>query len=295
MEIVNQPRPRPLPLAFAFALAFGPALAPSTAAMTSTPRSFSTSAAAAQQPSTGPVSTTSSSGRSSPSMKPAPAPPPPKRPMPPSHLTSTQCLTTVTSVSSSMNLMEFLPSSCFASFRTSTLPLPPASRMAALPSAAGLPKMCFSFTHPWLIFSLGHLHSIHWSLIVTSCPLGRRPAIFFAFMSLLGTFLTITCMAPEALFNEIFALGSGSLSFTSPLNMALAFSASLGRSFRGTESFMRTWPCASGSRATSLRSTGISTPRSLASGAARSATFFRSASGTFAKYWHNNLPFRLFW
>mmetsp|Transcript_71241 Transcript_71241/g.159493 ORF Transcript_71241/g.159493 Transcript_71241/m.159493 type:complete len:224 (-) Transcript_71241:609-1280(-) len=219
----------------------------------------------------------------------------PTAPSGPSHLTSTQCLTTLTSVPSSINLMEFLPSSCVACFLTSTLPFPPASLISALLPASGLPTTCFSLMNPFLIFSSGHPHSTHWSSMTTSWPLGKRASTFFGFMSFVGAFLTMTCMAPEALFKETLALASGSLSVTSPLNRALAFSASWLRSFRGTLSFMCTWPWASGSNAFSPRSSGIWIPRSFASGAQRSATFFLNASGTLAKYWQSSLDFRLPW
>mmetsp|Transcript_99122 Transcript_99122/g.308936 ORF Transcript_99122/g.308936 Transcript_99122/m.308936 type:complete len:327 (+) Transcript_99122:91-1071(+) len=291
-----QPRPRPLPLPFPLAFALAAALAPSTAAMTSTPSTFSTSAATSQQLSARPVNCTSSSGRSSASMKPLPGfAAAPNMPPPASNFTSTQFLTTVTSVPSSTNLMEFLPSSCFASFRTSTPPWPPASRMAALPPGTGLPTTCFSLMKPRFIFSLGHWHSSHWSSIVTSMPFAKRPAMFFAFVSFVGAFLTITNRAPLAQLTATLALASGTFSLTSPLTTVLASLDSWPRSFRGTLSLMWTCPWASGSKATSVRSSGISMPRSLASGAQRSATFFLCASGTLAKYWQSNFCFRLLW
>mmetsp|Transcript_101611 Transcript_101611/g.313521 ORF Transcript_101611/g.313521 Transcript_101611/m.313521 type:complete len:230 (-) Transcript_101611:1518-2207(-) len=229
-------------------------------------------------------------------MKPcAPLAPPPKKTPSGSNFTSTQCLSTDTSVPSSTNLMEFLPSSCLASLRTRTLPWPPASLIDAFAPGTGLPCMCFSLTKPLLIFSFGHWHSIHWSSIVTSWPLGKRAAMFLAFTSFVGAFLMGTRRAPPALLMETLSLGSGSFSLRSPLKMVLELAASCPRSFRGTLSLMRTWPAASGSKATSRRSSGILMSRSLASGAQRSATFFRSASGTFAKYWQSSFPFRLLW
>mmetsp|Transcript_78032 Transcript_78032/g.252581 ORF Transcript_78032/g.252581 Transcript_78032/m.252581 type:complete len:264 (+) Transcript_78032:712-1503(+) len=263
--------------------------------MTSTPRAFSTWAAAGQQLSWCPWRTTSFSGTSQASTKPRPAFTAPKTPGSESQEHSTQCCTTVTSVPSLRNLMAFLPSSCLASLRTSTLPWPAASRMDTLPPGTARPTTCFSFTKPFGTFSLGHWNCTHSSSIVTSNLSGNLAAMFLCFMSAVGAFLTRTRAASLELCTSTFALTSGSLSSTGPFSKVLAFSASCPRSLRGTWSLIRTKPWAAGSRAAPLRSSGILTPKSLASGAQRSATFFRNPSGTFAKYSQSSLPFRLFW
>mmetsp|Transcript_22474 Transcript_22474/g.52269 ORF Transcript_22474/g.52269 Transcript_22474/m.52269 type:complete len:284 (+) Transcript_22474:153-1004(+) len=210
------------------------------------PKAFSSFFTMSQTSSLSPWMVTSSSGMQLLSTKPRPAfTPPPKTPTAAgsaSQTISVQSLVTLISVASLTKPKEFLPSSCFAAFLTSTLPWPPASLMAAFLPSSARPSTCFAFTHPLSIFSFGKLHSTHSSSTVTGCLFGRWAATFFFALDMSGLFLMSTLPTPKppaAAVTSTFSFRSIALYTMPSLRRPGASLLSLGRNLRGTDNLTR--------------------------------------------------------